>query len=171
MGTDGREGVELDRFRRWVVAALVTGAAFALPTWICGALVLPSMLKDPSIRWGLASALGTALAALAAAWGYSFAARAQKKAGDREPPGPMVLASGVRAVAMGGSNPGSISTGDTTAPHQPSRQGASEEPASPQLPAAQVTTRVTASGERSIAVGGDNTGRLSTGDQHGGAQS
>jgi hypothetical protein len=161
----------MDRFGRWAVAALATAAAFVLPTWICGALVLPSMLEDPSIRWGLACALGTALAALAAAWGYGFAARTQEKARDKEPSGPMNLASGARAVAVGGSNPGSISTGDTTAPHQPFGQVSSEKPAGPQLPAAPVASRVTASGERSIAIGGGNKGQLSTGDQHDDAQS
>ncbi|MGW5691187.1 NACHT domain-containing protein [Streptomyces asiaticus] len=51
----------------------MTVAAFAVPTWLCGNIVLPSLLKDPSIRWGVASTLGAALAGLAAAWGYTFA--------------------------------------------------------------------------------------------------
>jgi hypothetical protein len=149
------------RFGRWAVAVLATATAFLLPAWICGALVLPSMLKDPSIRWGLASALGAALAALAAAWGYGFATRVK----DPEHPNRMVLAPGVRAAVVGGSNRGSISTGDTAAPRQPSAQGAAQKSATPQPPTAQAASTVTASGERSIAVGGDNEGLLSTGDQ------
>lgn len=58
---------------RWLVAILVTGAAFVVTTWICGALLLPVILKDPTIRWSLAVGLGLALAALAALWGNSFA--------------------------------------------------------------------------------------------------
>jgi hypothetical protein len=59
------------------VAASVTALTFAIPTWLSGVLVLPSMLKDSATRWGLASALGTALAALAATWGYGFATRTE----------------------------------------------------------------------------------------------
>jgi hypothetical protein len=158
----------MERFGRWVAAALATVAAFSLSTWICGALVLPLVLKDPAIRWGLASALGVAMAALAALWGIGFAVQDQE---DREPPGPVVWASGVRAVAVGGNNLSSISTGDTAAPHQSPRRPLDKEPANPQLPAAAEAGTVTASGERSIAIGGDSTGTLSTGDQHGGGQS
>jgi hypothetical protein len=126
--------------------------------------------QDPAIRWGLASALGVALAALAALWGHGFATRAQEEARGRQRLGTVVRASGVRAVAIGGSNPGSISTGDSTPRHQSPRQVAGGTSARPQ-PAAPVPGAVTASGERSIAVGGDNTGPLSTGDQHGGTKS
>jgi hypothetical protein len=58
---------------RWTVAVLVTVAAFAASSWICGALVLSTVMKDPGIRWGVAGALGVAVAALAALWGHSFA--------------------------------------------------------------------------------------------------
>lgn len=164
-------GVGMHRFGRWAVSGLVTAAAFALPTWICAVLVLPAVLKDPSIRWGLASALGTALAALAAAWGYGFATRVQGTAEDRKPPVAAVSAPGVRAVAIGGANAGGISTGDTAAPQQPSGQVAGVRPQDRRFPAAPAAGTVTASGERSIAIGGGNSGALSTGDQHGGAPS
>jgi hypothetical protein len=62
---------------RWSAAALVTVVAFALATWICGALALPHVIHDPIIRWGLAGALGVAMAALAALWGHSFATGGQ----------------------------------------------------------------------------------------------
>ncbi|WP_405640466.1 hypothetical protein [Streptomyces uncialis] len=90
----------MERFGRWVVAFLVTVAAFAVSTWLCGALVLPSVLKDPAIRWSVASALGATAAALAAMWGYGFATRAP----ERGRSSPAVQAPGGRAVAIGGSN-------------------------------------------------------------------
>jgi hypothetical protein len=55
------------------VAVVVTVAGFALATGVCGALVLPPVMKDPAIRWGMAGGLGVAVAALAALWGHSFA--------------------------------------------------------------------------------------------------
>jgi hypothetical protein len=58
---------------RWMIAALVTIAAFAVIAWICGAVVLVPFLRDPGVRWGVAGALGVAVAALAALWGHSFA--------------------------------------------------------------------------------------------------
>ena len=58
---------------RWLVASLVTITAFAMATLICGALILPTVMKDPGVRWGVAGALGVAVAALAALWGHSFA--------------------------------------------------------------------------------------------------
>ncbi len=60
---------------RWLLGGLVTVAAFTLVVWVCGALVLPSLLKDPGIRWGIAVGLGAAVASLAALWGQSFASR------------------------------------------------------------------------------------------------
>jgi hypothetical protein len=56
---------------RWAAAVLVTIAAFAAATWICGAFVLP--MRDGVVRWGIAGALGVAVAALAALWGHSYA--------------------------------------------------------------------------------------------------
>lgn len=60
---------------RWLVAALVTVAAFASVTWICGAVVLAAFMGDVGARWGIAGALGVAVAALAALWGHAFATR------------------------------------------------------------------------------------------------
>jgi hypothetical protein len=58
---------------RWLVASLVTVAVFTVFTAICGVLVLPTVMKDPGSRWGVAGGLGVAVAALAALWGHSFA--------------------------------------------------------------------------------------------------
>jgi hypothetical protein len=66
-------GGDAKQIVRWWVAALVTVAAFSLSTWICGALVLPPMMKNPAVRWGVAAGLGVAMAALAALWGHSYA--------------------------------------------------------------------------------------------------
>lgn len=62
---------------RWSVAVLVTVAAFAVGTWVSGAIVLPGTVKDPAIRWSIAAAFGVAVAALAALWGHSFSTREQ----------------------------------------------------------------------------------------------
>lgn len=71
------------RTPRWLVAVMVTVAAFAMTTWICGALILPVVMRDPGVRWGVAGACGVAVAALAALWGHSFAS-----AGRSEDPVP-----------------------------------------------------------------------------------
>lgn len=71
------------RTPRWLVAVMVTVAAFAMTTWICGALILPVVMRDPGVRWGVAGACGVAVAALAALWGHSFAS-----AGRSEDPFP-----------------------------------------------------------------------------------
>jgi hypothetical protein len=64
---------------RWSAAAAVTVAAFAAAAWVSGALILPAVIRDPGIRWGLAGSVGVAVAALGALWGSSFAA------GDNSP--------------------------------------------------------------------------------------
>ncbi len=158
----------MGRFGRWVVAGLVTVAGFAVPTWLCGVLVLPSVLEDSGVRWSVAAGVGAAVAALAGMWGYGFAARPS----GSEPLGPVVQAPGGRAVAIGGSNSGSISTSDTHAPTPgpPSDQAAGGQPTPQQSSAQPALGTVSAAGDRSIAIGGDNTGPLSTGDHHGGTQ-
>ena len=62
---------------RWLVAVLVTVAAFAVAAWVCGALILAALMKDAGIRWGVAGSLGVAVAALAALWGHSLATGGQ----------------------------------------------------------------------------------------------
>jgi hypothetical protein len=64
---------------RWLVAVVVTIAAFAAATWVCGAFVLS--MHDGGVRWGIAGGLGAAVAALAALWGHSYAT-----AEDQQPP-------------------------------------------------------------------------------------
>ena len=60
---------------RWLVAIIVTMAAFAVSLWVCGALLLPLVLKSEADRWVVAAGLGVAVAALAALWGSSWAGR------------------------------------------------------------------------------------------------
>jgi tetratricopeptide (TPR) repeat protein len=68
---------------RWAVAVLVTIAAFAAATWICGAFALP--IRDGAVRWVIAASLGLAVAALAALWGNSYAtAERQQPAAEGE---------------------------------------------------------------------------------------
>jgi hypothetical protein len=57
---------------RWAVAFASVIAAFAIPTLICGMLVLRDALKDPGVRWGVATAPGIAVAAFVALWAYGF---------------------------------------------------------------------------------------------------
>ncbi|MEW1723850.1 hypothetical protein [Streptomyces sp. NPDC093109] len=156
---------------RWAVAGLATAAAFVVPAWLCGAVVLPPLLKDPAVRWSLASALGAVLSSLTVLWGHGFATRATT-------PGPSpdrrVQATAERAVAIGGDNQGSISIGDgpgaTTSPVPPA---AGPQPAAGPNPTPTPdagTGTVSASGNRSIAIGGNNSGPLSNGDQSAGGQ-
>jgi hypothetical protein len=120
------------------------------------------MLEDPAIRWGLASALGVALAALAALWGHGFATRTREEDHPRTPSGVSVHAAGARSVAVSGNPAGDISTGDTGTPRTSAAPSARREPAPPQAPE---PGAVIASGERSIAISGNPQGNLSTGDQ------
>ncbi|MFF9727787.1 hypothetical protein [Streptomyces gardneri] len=140
----------------------MTVAALAVPVWLCGAVVLPPLLEDPAIRWPLASTLGTALAALAALWGYGFATRGRPTTGPT-PSSPSAQATAERAVAIGGNNHAPVSTGDAPAPTLPAPAGpAAGQPSAPPAPGT-----VSASGERSIAIGGNSSGSLATGDRPG----
>ena len=84
----------------WVVAVLVTIAACAASTWVCGAFVLP--MRDGGVRWGIAGGLGVAVAALAALWGHSYATA------EHEQP---VAGSAHEALAGTGSTSNTISGG------------------------------------------------------------
>ncbi|MER7760638.1 hypothetical protein [Streptomyces sp. NPDC097619] len=187
------------------MAGLVTVVGFAVPTWLCGAVILPVVLADAGIRWSLASALGAALAALAGMWGYGFATGPAAPSPSQAPsptpmppptpdpamssgpPAPVVQARGARSIAIGGSNSGDIGTGDRSTaggageatdpgpdpvpgpgpdPDPAAAPGPARRPAEPGREGGRGT--VAAEGQRSIAVGGDNSGRLSTGDDPGG---
>lgn len=56
---------------------LVTIAAFAAATWVCGAFVLT--MRDGGVRWSIGVGLGVAVAALAALWGHSYATAEHEK--------------------------------------------------------------------------------------------
>lgn len=160
----GEAGAGMGRWARWMVAGAVTVGSLAAVTALCGAVVLPPMMEDDAIRWGLASSVGAALAALAAAWGYGFATRAPQNPGAT-PPDRSAHASGSRSVAVAGDSTGSISTGDST-PRALPPQPPAQPPATP-VPSSPPSTNSTASasGERSVAIGGNSSGNLSTGDQ------
>ncbi|MDX2515895.1 hypothetical protein [Streptomyces stelliscabiei] len=155
---------------RWATAGLVTAVVFAVPTWLCGAVFLPSVVTDAAVRWGLSSALGVVLATLAVAWGQSFATRAHPEDAPPPPSDGPVTASGPRSVAVKGSPTGNISTGDTGVRSAPDSSPARPEPQAPAPPAPQPEPgpgSVAASGERSIAINGNPGGTISTGDQLG----
>ncbi len=101
---------------RWFVAVLVTVAAFAIATWICGALILPMVMKDGGVRWGIAVGVGVATAALAALWGHSFATVKH----SREPAHLPSVAEPTTAVTGPGDTYNKISGGTF---HQPVIQG------------------------------------------------
>ncbi|MFE7236384.1 hypothetical protein ACFVAF_38455 [Streptomyces sp. NPDC057596] len=160
---------------RWAAAGLVTTVAFAVPTWLCGAVFLPPVVTDAAIRWGLSSALGVVLATLAVAWGQGFASRAHQEDAPPPPSDGPVTASGLRSVAVKGNPTGNISTGDTGVRRAPDGSPARSEPQAPAAPAPASpqpepgpgSGQVTASGERSIAISGNPGGTISTGDQVG----
>ncbi|WP_344439304.1 hypothetical protein [Kitasatospora nipponensis] len=138
-----------------------------MPAVVCGLWVLPSLVDDAATRWGVASALGAAVAALAVLWGQGFAASDSGQGGAGTASGVSVEASGARSVAVGGSVKGNISTGDTGtgARHTPGA-GGSTGPASPPGPrVGRAPGSVVASGDRSVAVGDGVEGDITTCDQ------
>lgn len=121
---------------RWAVAALVTIAAFAGVTWICGAFVLP--MHDGGVRWGIAGGLGVAVAALAALWGHTYATvghelseteKAQPTAADKNPVGftisggtfyaPVTQAHDVSTINLAGQSTNSLSPAPPVAADNP----------------------------------------------------
>lgn len=147
----------MSRGARWLVAAGVTAAAFAVPTMVCGIWVLRSLVRDAGARWAVASALGAALAALAVLWGQGFASGGAGTAGTVE-------ARGGRSVAVRGPVTGNISTGDVGVGPQatPPAAPAAAQPAMP-------PGSVVASGERAVALGDGLDGDIDTGDRRNGS--
>ena len=94
----------MSRAGRWLVAVVVTVAAFGVSLWVCGALLLPLLLKSGADRWVVAAGLGVAVAALAALWGTSWAGQSEDSSS-----GP-----GERSISVGGDISGIASTGDGT---------------------------------------------------------
>ncbi len=105
--------------------------------------------------------------------GLGFSVYALRRSAAPVPPaptapvGPAVTAGAHRSVAIGGSVSGSVSTcdGPAPAPAHPRHGAASPAPptASPPTPTAPPAT-VHAAGEPSVAIGGDVSGIVSTGD-------
>ena len=101
----GWAGVEtMSRAGRWLVAVVVTVAAFGVSLWVCGALLLPLWLKSGADRWVVAAGLGVAVAALAALGCASWAGQSEDSSS-----GP-----GKRSISAGGDISGIASTGDGT---------------------------------------------------------
>lgn len=148
-----------------LVAAGVTVVAFAVPTVVCGVWALPWLVKDEGARWGAASALGAAVAALAVLWGQGFASC------DGVGTAGGVEARGDRSVAVRGPVRGNISTGDIGMPTSPAAASQAPSPAAtasagpPGQPGSVVT-----SGERSVALGDGLEGDIDTGDRTNGGR-
>ncbi|MFJ8667066.1 hypothetical protein [Streptomyces sp. NPDC093600] len=132
-------------------AGAVVGALSA------GGLLAFVVARDLDTADQVASVLG-ALAGLA---GLGVSVYALKRAAPQSAAA-SVTVSGVRAVGIGGSVTGNISTGDhnSTAP-EPSRRPARR---APQPPPADAGGAVRVTGERSVAAGGYVVGDVSTGD-------
>jgi hypothetical protein len=107
----------MSRVVRWLVAAGVTVIVCGGSMWVCGSLVLPPVMKSGADRWVVAAGAGVALAAVAGLWGAWWAgqdAKVPPAAGHGPEPAREdgVLASGDRAIAIGGDNAGVAATGD-----------------------------------------------------------
>ncbi|MGO8961940.1 MAG: hypothetical protein ACLQFR_31895 [Streptosporangiaceae bacterium] len=48
----------MSRVLRWFVAIVVTLVAFAVGTWVAGAIVLPHLVTDHGDRWVIAAGCG-----------------------------------------------------------------------------------------------------------------
>jgi hypothetical protein len=94
----------MSRARRWLVAVVVTVAAFGVSLWVCGALLLPLWLKSGPDRWVVAAGLGVAVAALAALGGASWAGQSEDPSSGPEK----------RSISAGGDITGIASTGNGT---------------------------------------------------------
>jgi len=165
----------MDRGTRWLLAFVVTVAAFMVPTVVCGVWLLPPWLKDAPTCWAVASGLGVAVAALAALWGHGFATGGEAQQTAADPAAGSATASGSRAVAVQGPVRGTISTGDSGLPRTApdvSRRGSTpaetlsprQEPGPDRGPA---PGSAAASGERAVAVNGGLEGDVCTGDRLG----
>jgi hypothetical protein len=87
---------------RWLVAVVVTVAAFGVSLWVCGALLLPLWLKSGADRWVVAAGLGVVVEALAALGCASWARQSDDSSSG----------SGERSISAGGDISGIASTGD-----------------------------------------------------------
>jgi hypothetical protein len=94
----------MSRAARWLVAVVVTVAAFGVSMWVCGALLLPLVLKSEADRWVVAAGLGVAVAALAALGCASWAGQSDDSSSGL----------GERSISAGGDISGIASTGDGT---------------------------------------------------------
>jgi hypothetical protein len=108
-------GWAMSQLFRWCSAGVVTVTVFGAVTGIC-VLSLRPMVHSGADRWVIASALGVAVAALAATWGASWAARdGPQDAGPGSSGGSgrsVQAASG--GIAIGGDNLGIASTSRNT---------------------------------------------------------
>jgi hypothetical protein len=120
---------------RWLVAGLVTLAAFGAATWVSGAFVLTRLLPSADVRWPVAFGIGAAVAGFAGLWGQWWAAQA----GDQTAGGAAASTGGAdRSVAVGRDNLGIIAAGGSPVIVQHQSQHATMLPPEALTPPAQV---------------------------------
>ncbi|MFE6779004.1 hypothetical protein [Streptomyces sp. NPDC057702] len=158
------------RQRVWAWGGVALGALVAL------GLVVLVVVADLDTAGQVAGIVGT-IAGLAALGVSVYALRQPPPAPAPAPAGPTVTAGGPRSVATGGAVAGTVSTGDGPAPASPAPRPPGAHPTGPTpagptppapapsgAPPAVPGGATHATGERSVAVGGDLTGTVSTGD-------
>jgi hypothetical protein len=94
------------RTGRWLLAGLISMAAFAGAAWISGAVLLVPLLASSTDRWAVASGIGVSVAAFAAMWGQWWAGQVSPTAEEH-----VKTASGVTVVPNGTINIGRDNTG------------------------------------------------------------
>lgn len=103
----------MGRAGRWWVAGLVTVAAFAVTAWVLATFVLLQVMASAPDRWVVAAGAGTAVAAVSALWGQSWATRKDSEgSAGGSGPGRVAGSGGDRSVTAGGDISGIASTGD-----------------------------------------------------------
>lgn len=126
---------------------------------LAAGLIVLVVVADLDTAGQVAGIVGTIVGL--AALGVSVYALRQP--GSQGAAGPTVTSGGVRSVAVGGGVSGTVSTGDRhTSVQVPGRRRAAGPPPTAPPPGASGT--VHASGERSVATGGEISGDVSTGD-------
>lgn len=111
---------------RWAVAVVVTIAAFAMATWVCGTFVLP--MRDGGVRWGIAGGLGVAVAALAALWGHSYATAEHEQAEAEKAPPAAAVKNPSSFTISGGTFHGPVSQAHNVGTIHLTSQGTSNPP-------------------------------------------
>lgn len=106
-----------DQPARWTVGGLVTVAAICAATWICGALILPIVMKSHSNQWSVARLIA-AFTGIVALFSYRWGFATARRSADESPrkitiarPGAKVTVAPRQRIAVTGS-PGAVAVGE-----------------------------------------------------------